>query len=164
MNQKETMEVLDYNAWANDRLLEGAGALAPEQYLQDMKSSHGGIHGTLAHIVGAQKMWLSRWRGVPDTTVLSGKDLGSLQELIATWRKVNADTVSYLSSITEEKLNETFTMTTTAGKEFHHSYREALVHLINHSTYHRGQVASMMRQHGVKPPATDMIAYYRRNQ
>src|SRR5262245_60584968 len=87
MNAKEMTELYDYNLWANNRLFEAAAQLPTEQYLQDCKSSHGGIHGTLTHIVGAQKIWVSRWRGTPENSVLQGKELASLLDLIAIWEK-----------------------------------------------------------------------------
>jgi uncharacterized damage-inducible protein DinB len=52
-------------------------------------------------------------------------------------------------------------MTTSAGAKYRHRYADMFRHLANHSTYHRGQVAAMLRQLGEKPPATDLIRFYR---
>lgn len=162
MNTTEIKELFDYNSWANHRLLEAASQLTPEQYHQDLKASHGGIHGTLLHIVAAQKVWLSRWLGAPDTSLLREQDVPALSDLTALWEKVSADTGAFLAGLTDGKLQEPLTMTTTTGKQFTNTFQQMMQHVVNHSSAHRGQVAALMRQLGIKPPATDLIAFYRR--
>ncbi len=164
MNLQEITELFDYNLWANNRLFEAAAQLTAEQYMTDLKSSHQGIHGTLTHIVAAQKIWLSRWTGNSDLTLLKGEDIGSLLDLIALWERVSSDTAVFLGTLTEKLLQESMTMSTTAGKQFTHTYRQMMQHLVNHSTAHRGQVSGMIRQLEVRPPAIDLIAYYRQKQ
>jgi len=161
MNVKEITELLDYNLWANNRLFEAAAQMPTDQYLQDVKASHGGIHGTLTHIVAAQKVWLSRWLGTPDTSLLHGKDIPSLLDLISLWEQVSSETARFVASFNEEKLQEILTITTTTGKQFQHTFQQMMQHLVNHSSVHRGQVLAMMRQIGIRPPKTDLITYYR---
>lgn len=161
MTLAEMTELFRYNHWANNRLLEAVAQLPASQYTQDMKISHGSIHGTLVHIVAAQKIWLSRWLENPDSVLLQGKDIPTLVALVSLWEKVSSETADFVSSLTDEKLEKILTMTTTRGKEYHHTYREMMLHLINHSSTHRGQVSGMMRQMGVPPPPIDLIAYYR---
>ena len=150
-----------YNSWANNRIFDGAAQLPTEQYKQDMKSSHGGIHGTLTHIVGAEKIWTSRLVGTQEMTVLKGADVDSLAELKSIWEKVGFETAKFLGTMTDKKLGETFTMKTTEGKTYTNVYWQAFQHVVNHSTYHRGQIITMMRQLGVKPPGSDLIVFYR---
>ena len=162
MNLKEMMELFDYNLWANNRLFESAAQLPPEQYFQDVKASHGGIHGTLTHIVGAQKVWLARWTASPDTSLIHGKDVGTLLELIALWEKISSDTAKFLATFTEESLQQAMTITTSTGHQYTHTYQQMMQHVVNHSTSHRGQIIAMLRQAGSTPPAIDLITYYRR--
>jgi uncharacterized damage-inducible protein DinB len=161
MNVKEITELFDYNLWANNRLFEAAAQLPTDQYLQDVKASHGGIHGTLTHMVGAQKLWLSRWQGTPEASLLRGTDIPSLLDLISLWEQVSSETAHFLASLNDEKLQQMMTITTTTGKQFHHTFQQMMQHLVNHSSVHRGQVSAMMRQFGVRPPQTDLITYYR---
>ena len=156
------MELFDYNLWANNRLFESAAQLPLEQYFQDVKASHGGIHGTLTHIVGAQKVWLARWTAAPDTSLLCGKDVVTLLELIAIWETVSSETAEFLTTFTDESLQQTLTITTSTGHQYTHTFQQMMQHLVNHSTAHRGQVTAMLRQVGITPPAVDLIAYYRR--
>src|SRR5437879_11372559 len=78
MTADETRELFGYNAWANRLLFDAAAALSDEVYQRDLKSSFGGIHGTLAHIVWAEQLWLCRWLGRPNPAVPQGRDMTSL--------------------------------------------------------------------------------------
>lgn len=149
-----------YNAWANNRIFDALAALTPEQYMTDMKGSHGGIHPTLVHMVGAEKVWLERFRGSAQP-FLSENPPKSLAELKTVWEKVGFDAAKWLGTMTDKKLGETFTMKTVKGDTFTHLFWQAFQHVVNHSTYHRGQIITMMRQLGVKPPTTDLIVFYR---
>jgi uncharacterized damage-inducible protein DinB len=150
-----------YNAWANSRLFDALEAMPADQYRQDMKASHGSIHNTLVHMVGAEKIWLERWKDLPTEPFLKPDDVASLSGLKNLWEEIGHDTAQWLGGMNDKKLQETFTMKTLKGDTFTHQYWQAFQHLINHSTFHRGQVITMMRQLGVKPPATDLIVFYR---
>src|SRR2546428_1231516 len=78
MTPAEVRELFAFNAWASRRIFDGVGQLAPVDYLRDLKSSHGGIHGTLCHIVWAEQLWLQRWLGKAAPPGPPGKDPGSL--------------------------------------------------------------------------------------
>lgn len=164
MKINEIMELFDYNLWANNRLFEAAAQLPTDQYLKDVKASHAGIHGTLAHIVGAQKLWVSRWLSSPDKTLMRGADVSTLLELISIWEKVSSDTAKFLAGLNDEKLQETLLVTTTSGQQYTHTFQQMLQHLVSHSTGHRGQVVAMMRQCGITPPNIDLISYYRQRR
>ncbi|MBI5214151.1 MAG: DinB family protein [Ignavibacteriae bacterium] len=158
---QDIKQLFAYNTWANNKIFEAVTLIPAEQYLQDMKSGHGGIHGTLTHIVAGQKMWLSRWVGKPDSKLLHGEDIASLAELQTLWHTVDAHLNALLEKMTDSHLHETQTVTSIKGEVFTHTFGQMMQHLVNHSSFHRGQVATMIRQLGIKPPATDLIAYYR---
>ena len=149
-----------YNSWADNQIFDTLGTIPGDQYRADMKSSHGGLHGTMVHLVGAEKIWLERWLGSVQP-MLSTNPPGSLDELKAVWEKVGFDTAKWLGTMTDKKLGGTFTMKTLDGKTFTHIFWQAFQHLVNHSSYHRGQIVTMFRQLGVKPPTTDLIRFYR---
>jgi uncharacterized damage-inducible protein DinB len=150
-----------YSSWANTRLFDVLATLTAEQYSRDMKGSHGGIHTTLVHMVGAEKIWLERWRGVAPEPFLDAGKIGSCEDVRKIWEKVGYETAQWLGTMTDKKLHETFVMKTLKGGTFTHVYWQAFQHLINHSTYHRGQIVTMLRQTGVPPPSTDLILFYR---
>lgn len=149
-----------YNSWADNCIFEALAHLPQEQYTRDMKGSHGGIHSTLVHLVGAEKVWLERFQGAAQP-FLSENPPQSLPELKVIWERVGYDTAKWLGTMSDKKLQETFTMKTLKGDLFTHVYWQAFLHVVNHSTYHRGQIITMLRQLGVKPPSTDLIRFYR---
>src|SRR5437879_8284914 len=96
MTAAEVQELFAFNAWANRRIFDGVAQLAVADYLRDLKSSHGGIHGTLCHIVWAEHLWLTRWLGEPKPAVAQGKDLASLTQVRARWEEVEAERGRFL--------------------------------------------------------------------
>jgi uncharacterized damage-inducible protein DinB len=153
----------DYNSWANERMFGALGAIPSGDYLADAKSSHGGLHGTMTHIVWAHQLWLLRWTGQPHDAAAAGlKAAVTFDRLRAYWLEVDRATGAFLAArLSDAFLAETFTMKTTKGEAFVHTYGEAMLHLVNHSSYHRGQLVTMLRQAGHAPPSTDFILYAR---
>jgi uncharacterized damage-inducible protein DinB len=162
MTKDEVLELFAYNAWANRTLFDGVAGVPAEDYLRDLKSSHGGIHGTLCHTVWAEQLWLTRWLGTPPPAVPQGRDLASLAAVRARWEEIEAQRAGFLAGFSAPRLDDTVLVKPTSGGEFVHSYRQMFRHFVNHASYHRGQVVTMMRQVGVKPPTTDLILFYRK--
>jgi uncharacterized damage-inducible protein DinB len=159
----EFLELFAYNAWANRIIFDAVAPprLPEEQYFRDLKSSYGGIHGTLAHIVWAEQLWLHRWLGKPNPAVPQGTDLKSLADIRARWDEVEAQRGRFLSGLADADLEATRVVKPSSGGEYVHSLRQMFRHFINHSSYHRGQIVTLMRQLGSKPPSTDLILFYR---
>ncbi len=160
MTLQEIKTLHAFNAWASNRIFEATASLPPDQYMRDMKSSHGHIHGTLLHMVGAEKMWLARWQDKAEP-FLAAKDAPSHEELFALWQRVGFDMAKFLGTLTDKKLQGTFVMKMSNGATFEHILWQAFQHVVDHSTYHRGQIVTMLRQLGMTPPATGLIVFYR---
>jgi uncharacterized damage-inducible protein DinB len=155
----EFLDLFEYNAWANRIIFDAVARLPEEQYFRDLKSSYGGVHGTLCHIVWAEQLWLHRWMGRPNP---SATDLKSLADVCSRWEAVEAERAAFVAGLTEARLDETRVVKPSSGGEFVHSFRQMFRHFINHSSYHRGQIVTFLRQLGTTPPSTDLILYYRR--
>jgi uncharacterized damage-inducible protein DinB len=149
-----------YNSWANNHIFETLAPVPEEKYKRDMKSSHGGLHGTLVHIVGAEKLWLERFAGNAQP-MLKSDSVPSLAELRSLWEKTGFDMARWLGAMSDRKLQETFTMKTLKGDTYTHVFWHAFQHMVNHSSYHRGQIITMLRQLDEKPVTTDLIRFYR---
>ncbi|MDP3911327.1 MAG: DinB family protein [Gemmatimonadales bacterium] len=160
----EILELFAYNAWAMRIIFDAVAApqLSEELYVRDLKSSHGGIHGTLAHTVWAEHLWLTRWLGEPPPAVAQGKDLQDLAAVRTRFDRIEAERNDFLADLPETRLDETRIVHPTGGGEYAHTFRQMFRHLVNHSSYHRGQVVTFLRQLGKTPPSTDLILYYRR--
>ncbi|MEW6509786.1 MAG: DinB family protein [Bacteroidota bacterium] len=150
-----------FNSWATNRLFDALAPLPPDELTKDMKSSHASIHATLTHLVGAEKIWLSRLAGMPEKEMITAAEVPTLSAVKAVWEKTGFGMAQFLGTMTDKKLKGSFSVAYPTGKTYTYVYSQAIQHLVNHSTYHRGQIVAMMRQLGHAPPKTDLIAFYR---
>jgi len=157
----EVRELFAYNAWANRKFFPVLAALPAEPYFRDLKSSHGGIHGTLCHIVWAEELWLNRWLKQPNPAVPQGRDLATLEAAVERWERVEARRAALLAGLSEARWDETVAVKPSTGGEYVHTFRQMFRHAVDHSSYHRGQIVTMLRQLGVTPPTTGLIYFYR---
>src|SRR5256885_5698231 len=157
----EALELFAYNAWANRRCFAALEPLPAEAYFRDLKSSHGGLHGTLCHIVWAEQLWLNRWLARPSPAVPQGRDVTTLAGARARWEAVETEREPFLAGLTERRLDETIAVKPSSGGEYRHTFREMFRHAVDHSSYHRGQLVTLLRQVGAVPPGTGLIAFYR---
>ena len=150
-----------YDAWANRRSLDACAALTPEQFTKDLGSSFPSMRDTLAHIVGAHFVWLERFHGRVPAGLLPPSDFPDLASLIARSAQLQQGLTDYVSTLSEADLAGNFEYKDLKGRTHNNVRWHVLQHLANHGTYHRGQVATLLRQLGVKPVGTDLIAFYR---
>jgi uncharacterized damage-inducible protein DinB len=94
--------------------------------------------------------------------VAQGKDLPGLAAARARWEEVEGDRSTWLGSFAAARLDEFVSIKPTTGGEYRHSFREMFRHVIDHSSYHRGQIITLLRQLGVQPPNTGMIVFFRK--
>jgi uncharacterized damage-inducible protein DinB len=161
----DDMRILfEFNYWAKARLMGVLESLSDEQFAKDLGSSHGGIYGTLLHVVGAENIWLSRWTDKTVLKLLDPKDYPTLAAVRKKWDEVEHGMSEFVSSLTEENISAVVTYKTTEGKQFSYPLWQMMQHVVNHSSYHRGQIVTMLRQLGIRPVGTDLIAYYRSKQ
>jgi uncharacterized damage-inducible protein DinB len=151
----------DFNAWANRRILEACSGLTSDQFLKDMQSSFPSIRDTLAHIYGAEFVWLERWNRHIPVALPTGADFPDFASIRARLTEMDAALVAYVSLLDEQALSQTLDYKLFSGKAYSGPLSPMLQHVANHSTYHRGQVITMLRQLGAKGVSTDLIAYHR---
>jgi uncharacterized damage-inducible protein DinB len=161
MTPQEMRALYDYNAWANRRSIEAASKLPPEKLVQPMGSSFSSVRDTLAHIYGAEWIWLERFEGrspssLPDTTQFA--DVASLR---GRWNEQEARLLSFVCGLTESDLNRVMEYKTLKFGVYSNPLWQSMQHLVNHGSYHRGQVTTLLRQHGAEPILTDLMHFYR---
>ncbi len=150
-------ELFNYNYWARDRQLEACVALTTEQFLRPMGSSFSSLHDTLVHLVGAEWVWLERWRGQSPRAMPAARDLPTLAAIEERWRAVERDLKGYLSGLSEQSLLQPLTYTNLKGETWTYLLWQTLFSLINHQSYHRGQVSTLLRQLGAQPVGVDFL-------
>jgi uncharacterized damage-inducible protein DinB len=161
MNKEDFRVLYDFNAWANQRTLDSCAALSPEQFTRDLGSSFPSVRDTLAHIYGAEWMWFERWcRRTPAAlpTPADFPDLDSVRHGLAA---IDRNLIDYVASLTEEDVQRVLEFKTFTSGTISQPLWQCLQHVANHSTYHRGQIATMLRQLGAKAASTDLVVFYR---
>lgn len=152
---------LTFNVWANAKTAELLREVEDDIYFQENKSSFSSIAKTVLHMWGAQFIWLKRMEGVSLSAFpnMEVKDkMISLDGLV----KSSEDILTLIESKNETFLTSVFSYKTMKGDPFSDSIEDTLFHVVNHSTYHRGQIITMLREAGVaNVVSTDLIHYLR---
>jgi len=161
MTTDEARELFGYGSWATARMFAAAETLTQEQLEALAASSFPSIRGTLAHIVGAEWIWLRRWLGDSPTSVPAWTGKPTLTELKVQLVAVEAERTSFLAQLTDADLGVVVSYRAPDRQAFSHPLGQLMQHVVNHSTYHRGQLATQLRQLGHTPPNTDFTRYLR---
>ncbi len=161
MTPQEIQVLFEYDAWANHRLLDAVAALTQEQFTRDLGSSFPSVRDTLAHIMGGQWIWLERWQGRTPTGLPAATDFPDLASLRKRWAEIEADLLAFVRGLSAERIAAVYEYKTLTAGTFSAPLQYMLQHLVNHGTYHRGQVTTMLRQLGAKSVSTDLSFFYR---
>ena len=153
-------KLYDYNYWARDRQLEACSKLSEEQVLRPMGNSFSSLRDTLAHLLGAEWIWLERFRGrSPQSWPSWLEEIQTTNSIRERWATVEAGMRDYIGSLSDEALGRDLTYLNTQGVLTTYLLWQALFHLSNHQSYHRGQVTTLLRQLGGAPPQIDFSVY-----
>jgi uncharacterized damage-inducible protein DinB len=159
MTHADLLDLFRYNAWANARIGACLLELPQEALAQDLGGSFPTVRATFVHLVAAEWLWLERWRGVQPTAAPAWAATADLAGLLRQLREVEAGRDAFLAGLSEGDLGQACPFTLLSGKAASHRLQDLLVHVVNHSTYHRGQLAAMLRRLGTPAPATDFLVY-----
>ena len=158
--QTHLLSYTRYNLWANRRVITFVHTVPEADLHRAAISSFPTLHGSLFHLYGAQDIWLSRLNGnspagFPKAADMHSKDV--LEALLETSQRL-----AEIAARTEEELQQEIRYTNLAGDSFSNTVADILLHVVNHGTYHRGQIIAQLRQLGHENLfATDYIAFTR---
>ena len=161
MKPEEMLALYDYNAWADRRVLEAASTLSKEEFLKPMGSSFSSIRDTLAHIFGVEWLWLERFQGRSPASIPDGEEFTEINILKARWMEFEPTLLKFARGLTESDLDRVMEYKTMKFGVYTNPLWQSMLHLVNHGTYHRGQVTTMLRQLGTQPILTDLMHFYR---
>ncbi len=164
MTVQDFQILFQFNSWANTRTQQAVESLPEEKLYVDLKNSFGSIHGTLVHLVGAEDIWLQRLNGADLGKFMKKDEYPTYASVKTKWIEVESGWQKYISSVKEEELAHTLVFHNLKGEQVSQKIWQSLQHLVNHSTYHRGQITTMIRQSGGTPVGTDLIAFYRQQK
>jgi uncharacterized damage-inducible protein DinB len=150
-------ELFDYNYWARDRQLEVCAVLRSEEFIRPLGNSFPSVRDTLAHLLGAEWVWLERWNGRFPRAMLHSSEFPNVVSIQQCWRVVERNMREYLAGLSDDSLSRPLTYTNMKGENWTYPLWRMLFQLINHQTYHRGQVTTMLRQIGAEPKSIDFL-------
>lgn len=160
MNADDIRLLYRYDRWANARVLGAAAPLTEEEFQRDLPGSFRSVRDTLTHILSAEWIWLMRWKGTSPRALLDPADFPSLPRLEARWTEVEAEQIGFLEDLTDSALDRQIAYVNTKGETWRYPLGQMMQHLVNHSSYHRGQVTTLLRQLKAKPAATDFLLFF----
>jgi uncharacterized damage-inducible protein DinB len=162
MNLQDLRTLLDYHYWARDRMFEALDALTPEQATRDLGGSFSSIHDTVAHLYAAEAAWYARWQGDSPAALLTGAAFPDLAAVRRAWAEHESRMRAFLEELGDAGITRVMAFKMLTGQPASSPFWQMLQHIVNHASYHRGQVTTMLRQLGAQTAKSlDMIAFYR---
>jgi uncharacterized damage-inducible protein DinB len=162
LDKEDVARLLAYNVWANHRLMRAAATVSVDDFKRDLlHASHGGLRGTLTHIMSAEWIWLERWKGVSPGRLLDEGEFADVVALRDRWTVIEGHRAQWFEALREDELAGTVHYRNTEGVAYEAPLWMLVQHALNHSTYHRGQVSLLLRAAGARSVPTDLVAWDR---
>ena len=154
--------LIDYNYWARDRALDAISAITPEEFIRPMGNSFNSVRDTVAHICAAEHIWISRLKGEHPQGLRKPDRIPDVGAARKEWVELERELREQLARLGPEAVERNIEYQNLRGEDQSDLLWQMLQHLVNHGTYHRGQITTMLRQLDAMPPKSmDMIAFYR---
>lgn len=164
MTKNYFIQLANYNIWANDIVCAWLEKISDEQWTQHVVSSFNSIQETTLHIASAENIWRQRLikEKQEDHIWLQSSFKGTKAEHIALLKKTSAGLKEFMEGFDESNMKANLDFKRLNGEPYSMPYYELLAHVFNHSTYHRGQLVTMLRQVGfTNVESTDILGYFR---
>jgi uncharacterized damage-inducible protein DinB len=156
---------LQYNAWADGKIAEILSNVDDKLLDKEIISSFPSIRKTVFHIWDAEQLWLGRLKGETFKGWPSAGFKGDTKALMEGYQLTSRELCDLAAGKQPEYFAGFINYKNTKGIEFTNSIEDILFHVVNHGTYHRGQLITMLRQQGIENfPGQDLIAYVREQQ
>jgi len=157
MNKQDILLLYQYNQWTTAKILDAAAKVTQEQFLAPASFPHGGLRGTLVHALFAEWIWRTRWEGTSPNYRLKPEDFPTFKSLRARWAEEEKLLMVFVDSLTDEKINSTFSYKATDGTPHKKVLWQAMVHVVNHGTQHKTEAAALLTDFGHSPGDIDLI-------
>ena len=160
MNTNDIQLLYEYNRWANARVLNSVSKLTRDQFTRDLAGSYRSVRDTLVHIISGEWIWLQRWKETSLQAMLNPTDFSSVDLVKAKWSHIEREQTEFVNGVTNESLTRVITYVNARGETWQYPLEHMMQHLVNHSSYHRGQIALMLRQLGTEAFPTDFLVFF----
>jgi uncharacterized damage-inducible protein DinB len=161
MTKQYFIDLAEYNVWANNIVCGWLEQVSDEQWNRHVVSSFNSIQETALHIISAETAWMDRMNKA-EVRWLQKSFTGSKEEHIALWNKTSNGLLDFLAAFEENKITQHLDFKRLNGDAYSMPFYQVLAHMFNHSTFHRGQLVTMLRQVGfTNVSSTDLMGFYR---
>ena len=160
MHVDEIRTLYAFNQWATDRILGAVQPLNSDEFTRDLRTSHGSVRGTLVHTLWAEWVWFRRWLGESPKVIFDENDFPGVEAIASRWQDVDRERQRFIAALTEDRLRGIVAYENARDEHWEYSLEHAMQHVVNHSSYHRGQVVTLLRQLGKTAPATDFLVFF----
>src|SRR5689334_4268051 len=159
MNIEEIRSLWGFNTWATHKILDACQVLSDEEFNRNLGNSFNSVRATVVHLMGAEWVWLQRWLGDSPRSLLPQEEFPNLAAIEARWMTLAKQQQTFFLTLTDDRLAEKISYVNLRGQPAAYTLAHMIQHLVNHGTYHRGQVVTMLRQLGHPAPSTDLLLY-----
>ena len=158
---KHIQRMMDYHHWASDRIHEALGDVTAAELDKQWGGSFGNGRALLRHVVGVEWLWLTRWLGESPTALPEYPPTASAKDFRAEWEKTKAKQADFVRRADAAKLGGKLNYKNFKGEDISLVLGDTMAHVVNHGTYHRGQLTHLLRDLGRKPQDTDFFVFLR---
>lgn len=153
---------VEYSQWANAKIAEVLHSVSDDIFYKPVPSSFPSLSKTVLHIWDAEIVWLTRLKGISISKWPSDGYEQKKTELLNAFTQSGKDLLTFVDAQGPDFLTTRIKYKSMKGIAFEDPVEEILFHLVNHGTYHRGQLITMLHGHGVTSlPATDLVHFMR---
>jgi len=151
-----------YHYWARERLFAAGDTLSDEQLRRPLGNSFSSVFDTMVHLCGADWIWRSRWEGESPMALPKPELYDDLSKVLAAWLDEEQRIRAIVDRLGPDGILRPVEYTGWDGRRQAQPFWQMLQHVVNHGSYHRGQVTTMLRQLNAPPAKSmDLIAFYR---
>jgi uncharacterized damage-inducible protein DinB len=150
-------ELISFQTWRREKVSDLLREVDEKIFTEQLHGSFGSLYIILNHLVWAEKVWLGR---VDRDTVATMKPT-NVAGLLDMWAEVNGKWSTLIHAATTEDILREIEYFTSTGDRFTNSVLEIVIHMVDHATYHVGQMMNAIRGFGMEPVSTNFIHYLR---
>ena len=149
--KKYFLDLFEYNNWANDKLIYKIQNL-------DTDFETGNPLKIFSHIIASQDTWLERVKGTKSYNIFIWDEY-SIQEIAVLSMKSHKGWINFINKQREEDLSNICNYKNSKGEKLSRSFTDIFQHVVNHGSYHRGQINQLLRMNNFEPVSIDFIYY-----
>ena len=159
MKNEQLVLMYEYNIWANERIMNHLKSLPDGIFTKEVDLGFKSIAEVIGHMISADEVWFARIKGESPPS-LARTPFTSIEEASSYQNILQTQIREYLISTND--IEKIVNYSNTRGEEFQNSILEIMQHVVNHGTYHRGNISTILNSLGFKGILTDYIAYLRK--